>query len=56
MAERYGHGGRRPGLGYELRAPSAKLRREGLYVDGAERKAKSRYINHAEDGNLFGVV
>ena len=51
VAERYGAGAAaQADYLFELRAPSAEA--EGLYVDAARSQHPSRFINHAEDGNL----
>ena len=51
VAERYGAGAAaQADYLFELRPPSAEA--EGLYVDAARSQHPSRFINHAEDGNL----
>ena len=52
VAQRYGAGAAsQADYLFELRPPSAEA--EGLYVDAAESQHPSRFINHAEDGNLL---
>lgn len=51
VAQRYGAGAAsQADYLFELRPPSAEA--EGLYVDAAQSQHPSRFINHAEDGNL----
>ena len=51
VAERFGAGAAaQADYLFELRPPSAEA--EGLYVDAARSQHPSRFINHAEDGNL----
>ena len=51
VAQRYGAGAAsQADYLFELRRPSAEA--EGLYVDAAQSQHPSRFINHAEDGNL----
>ena len=52
VAQRYGAGAAsQADYLFELRRPSSDA--EGLYVDAAQGSHPSRFINHAEDGNLI---
>ena len=41
---------------FELRSPSEAGANDGVYIDGARTEHPSRYINHAQNGNLMPVM